>query len=132
VGDADAERAEAEFHKHERVEASQNEEVVREMARELEEVAGIKGDGAVGPEFPLRLPRSIDEGKRMIREAPDALREKARERIEKLPQPAQKAISLVQEAAGLAFVPLRLGWALAREVLQVPGAMIRILRHQEA
>ena len=132
VGDADAERAEAEFRKQERIEATQNEDVVREMARELEQAAGIKGDGAAGPEFPVRLPRSIEDGKRMIREAPDALREKARERLEKLPEPAQKAIGLFQEAAGLLFAPVRIGFALAREVLQVPGAMIRVLRHKEA
>src|SRR4051794_19409444 len=90
IGDADPERAEAEFRKHERLEASANEETVREMARELEKVSGVKGDGAIGPEFPMRVPRSVEEGKRMIREAPEALREKARERLERLPEGVRK------------------------------------------
>ena len=40
VGQADVERAEAEFRKHERVQAEENHEVVREMAAEIEKVAG--------------------------------------------------------------------------------------------
>src|SRR5260221_14388428 len=82
----------------------QNEETVREMARELEEVAGVR-DGAIGPEFPIRIPRSIEEGKRMVREAPGALREKARERLEELPEGAQKAIGIATDVAGLLFAP---------------------------
>ena len=132
IGDADAERAEAEFRKHDVMETAENAETVREMARELEQVAGVKGDGATGPEFPIRIPRSIEEGKRMVREAPGALREKARERLEELPERTQKLIGIATDVAGLLFAPLRIGFALAREVLRVPLAMIHVLRHGEA
>ena len=133
IGGADAERAEAQFRKQERVEADRNEEAVREMAKELEQAAGLaQGDGAIGPELPLRIPRSIAEGKRMIREAPDALREKARERLEKMPEPARKAAELAQVTAALFLLPLRIGYGIAREVLRVPGAMLRALRQREA
>lgn len=133
IGQAEPQRAEAELRKHERMEAERNEEAVREMAEKLEEAAGLKGtDGTVGPEVPLRIPRSIDEGKKLIREAPDALREKARERLEKLPEPAKRAVSMAQDVAGLVFAPVRIGFHLAREVFRVPMAMIRVLRNREA
>ena len=126
IGQAAPERAEAEFRKHERVEAERTEDVVREMAQKLDEVA----DGA--GEIPFRVPRSVDEGKRLIREAPDALREKARERLDQLPPPAKRALDLAQTAAGMIFAPMRFGLSLAREVLRVPAAMFRVLRHREA
>lgn len=129
IGQAEPARAEAEFRKHERVEAERTDDMVREMAEKLEEVAG---DSASGMEAPFRMPRSLDEGKRLIQEAPAALREKARERLENLPGPAQKAVELAQGAAGLLFAPLRIGMAVAREVLRVPAAMFRVLRHREA
>lgn len=128
VGDADAERAEAEFRKHDRLEAEQNAETVKEMARELENAAGLRTDGSMGPEIPFRIPRSIEEGKKIIREAPDAMREKARERIEKLPEPARKAVEIAGDLAGLAMIPVRLGWNIARDLLRVPFAMVRALR----
>jgi hypothetical protein len=104
--------------------------VVNEMAAELEELS--KKDGAIGPEIPLRIPRSVEEGKRLIREAPDVLREKARERLSHLPEPAQRAIQAAQEAAGLLFAPMRVGMHIARELLRVPLALVRALRHKEA
>lgn len=131
IGQTDGDRAEAELRKHERLEAEDNAEVVKEMARELEEAAGIRTDGAIGPELPFRIPRSIEEGKRLIREAPEAMREKARERIEKLPEPARKAIDIATSAAGLMMVPIRLGWNVARDLLRVPAAMLRVLRQRE-
>jgi hypothetical protein len=113
-------------------EGEQDRQAVREMARELEEMAGVRGDGAIGPEFPIRLPRSIEEGKRMVREVPDALREKARERLEELPEGVRKAIGIATDVAGLLFAPLRVGLALARELSRVPLAMLHVLRHKEA
>jgi len=132
VGEADPERAEAEFRKHERVQAEENREVVREMAAELEQAAGIKGDGAIGPEFPLRIPRSVDEAKEIAREVPDALREKARERLGKLPEPAQKALQVAESAAIVLFVPFRLGFRLALQVALLPLHILRGLRQREA
>lgn len=128
VGQADAERAEAEFRKHERLEAEQNAETVKEMARELEQAAGLRTNGSMGPEIPFRIPRSVEEGKKIIREAPELMREKARERIDKLPEPARKAIEIASDLAGLAMVPVRLGWNLARDVLRLPFAMLRAMR----
>jgi len=133
IGEAGPERAEAEFRKHERLEEERNVETVREMAKELEQVAGVsKGDGAIGPELPFRLPRSVEEGKRLIREAPDALRDKARERLEKMPEPAQKAILVAESMVQVMFAPMRIGWALARELMRLPVALLRVLRQQEA
>ena len=68
----------------------------------------------------------------MVREAPGALREKARERLEELPERTQKLIGIATDVAGLLFAPLRIGLALAREVLRVPLAMIHVLQHGEA
>ena len=132
VGQADVERAEAEFRKHDRLQAEENHEVVREMAAEIERAAGVKGDGALGPEFPLRLPRSLDDAKDMVRDLPDALRDKARERLGKLPEPAQKALRAVETAAVVLLIPVRLGLGIAREVVRLPFALFKGLRHREA
>jgi hypothetical protein len=132
VGAADAQRAEAEAQKRGRVEAEQEREVVREMADELEQAAGVKGDGAIGPEFPLRIPRSVDEAKEIAREAPEVLREKARERLEKLPQPAQKALHVAGSAASVLLAPLRFGLQIALEVVRLPLSVLRALREREA
>lgn len=132
IGEADAERAEAKFREHEKLTSERNADTVKEMASELEELAGVKQDGSMGPEIPFRIPRSVDEGRRMIREAPEKLREKARERLEKLPEPAQKAIGFAETVAGFALIPVRLGWGLARELFQVPLEMLRVLRQREA
>ena len=121
VGDADKDRA-----------VQQNAGTVKEMARELEEAAGLRGDGAAGPEIPFRIPRSIEEGKRMVREAPEAMREKARERLSSLPEPARKYVDLVGTVAGFAMVPVRLGWNIARDLVRLPFAMFRALREREA
>jgi hypothetical protein len=132
VGQADVERAEAEFRKHDRLQAEENHEVVREMAAEIERAAGVKGDGALGPEFPLRVPRSVEDAKDMVRDLPDALRDKARERLGKLPEPAQKALRAVETAAVVLLIPVRLGLGIAREVVRLPFALFKGLRHREA
>jgi hypothetical protein len=131
VGDADAERAEAEFRKHERVQAEENQEAVREMAAELEQAAGIKGDGAIGPEFPLRIPRTLDEAKEIARDVPEKLREKARERMGKLPEPAKQALRVTESAVAVLFVPIRLGFQIAREAFLLPFNILRSLRQRE-
>ncbi len=132
VGEADAERAESELRKHERVQAEANREAVREMATEFEDRATVKGDGAVGPGFPLRIPRSIGEAKEIARELPDALREKARERLRKIPEPAQQALQVAESAVVVLFVPLRFGFELAREAARLPLHILRGLRQREA
>jgi hypothetical protein len=133
IGDSDAERAEAEFRKRERVDAEQTREVVREMASELEAAAGVTpGDGAIGPEFPFRIPRSVEEARDMVREAPDRLREKARERLDRLPEPAQKALHVAEAAAAVLLIPVRAGLWLAREVVRLPFGVFRALREREA
>jgi hypothetical protein len=74
------------------------------------------------------MPKQTGKGKRLIREAPEALRDKARERLERLPQPAQKALHVAGAAAQVMLLPVRLGVRLAQEVLRVPLAMLRVLR----
>ena len=59
------------------------------------------------------------------------MREKARERLEKLPEPARKVIDLAGTLAGLAMVPVRLGYGIARDLLRVPMEMFRLLRQRE-
>ena len=132
IGEADAERAEAEFRKHQRQQADENREVVREMASEIERAAGVKGDGAIGPEFPLRMPRSIEEAKELVRDVPEALRDKARERIDKLPEPALKALQVAESALTVLVIPIRLGLRIAREVARLPFNILRGLRQREA
>ena len=133
VGDTDAERAEAEFRKHDRQQQEENREVVREMASELAAEAGVaRPDGATGWEVPFRMPRSIDEAKEIARELPDRLREKARDRLGKLPEPAQTALRAAESAAILLLVPVRIGLWLAREALSLPLTLLRNARHREA
>jgi len=132
VGGADAERAEADLHKHERLEAEQKREVVQEMVQELEQAAGVSGDGAIGPEFPFRIPRSVEEAKEIARDAPEVLREKAREQLERLPDTAQQAAHVARAAVNVLFAPLRFGMHLAREVVRLPFSVLRALRQREA
>ena len=119
IGDSDADRAEAEFRKHENLEN----ETVREMASEFEKLSE-KGAG----ETPFRVPRSVGEAKNVM----EKLREKAEQRLDGLPQPVQKAIHLGESVLGLMLVPVRFGVRLVRDVLSVPVAMFRILTRQEA
>ena len=107
VGGADAERAEAELRKHER-------------------------DRAIGPQFPLRIPRSVEEAKEIARDVPDALRDKARERLGRLPEPAKQAFEAAEAAATILFVPIRFGFEIARELARLPFNILRGLRQREA
>jgi hypothetical protein len=132
VGDAEPERAESELHKRERLQAEENREVVREMASEMEKTAGLRDDGAAGPEFPLRIPRSVEEAKEIVREAPDAFRDKARQRLENLPEPAQKVLHVAESALAVLFIPMRLGLSLAVELARLPLSILRGMRHREA
>jgi hypothetical protein len=132
VGQADGERAEARLQKHERLQGEEDREMAREMASELEQVAGLKGVGAVGPELCLRIPRSVGEAMEIVREAPEALRAKARERLQRFPQPAQKALHLARSAAVVLFAPLRLGLQIGREVVRLSFSVLRALRQREA
>ncbi len=131
IGQAEPQRAEAEARKQEHLEAERSQDTVHEMAAELEQFAGLKPPPAAA-EAPFRIPRSIDEGKRLFSEAPDALREKARARLEQLPDSAKAAMELAQSAAEILFVPVRLGLGIVRELVRLPAAMLRILRHREA
>lgn len=133
VGGAEKERAEAEFRKLDRQQEEESRETVREMANELRELANqAPSDGAFGAELPFRIPRSVEEAKTVVREAPDALREKARERLEQLPEPAQRLIQVARSAANVLLAPARIGLHLAREVLRIPFTVVDVLRHREA
>jgi hypothetical protein len=133
VGEAAPERAEAEFRKRDRQQQEQNREVVQEMAAELRDLsAGVPADGSLGAEIPFRIPRSVDEAKQVVREAPEALREKARERLDSLPEPARTAVQMAASTANILLAPARFGLHLAREILRLPFAVVGALRHREA
>src|SRR5207244_12042882 len=103
------------------------EEAVRQMASEFESLAE-QGDGAMGREIPFRIPRWVGE----VKDTMEKLREKAEERLDEMPEPVQRAISLGESILGLMLVPVRFGVRLARDALAVPAAMFRILTHREA
>jgi hypothetical protein len=133
VGDAAPERAEAEFQKRDRQQVEENREAVKEMAAELRDLsAGVPADGSMGAEIPFRIPRSVDEAKQVVRDAPEALREKARERLDRLPEPAKAALQLAATTANLLLAPARMGLHLAREIVRLPFTLVGALRHREA
>jgi hypothetical protein len=123
IGEAAPERAQAEAVKKERLAAEREQDVVQEMAQEFEEVAARSE---------LRVPRSIKEGKRLLNEGPELLREKAKERLDALPQPAHKLLELASTAISIAFAPARLGLRLLMNAVEVPVAVFHSLRRKEA
>ncbi|HEY2030354.1 MAG TPA: hypothetical protein VGH20_14210 [Myxococcales bacterium] len=123
IGEASQERAKAEEVKREHLEKEREQEVVREMAAKLDEVAAK-------PE--LRVPRSVEEGKRLLAEGPQILREKAQERLDNLPKPLNVAVELAQIAGTVALVPFRLGLRVVRGAVTFPAALFHALRRQEA
>jgi hypothetical protein len=133
VGDAAPERAEAEFRKRDKQQQEENREVVQEMAAELRDLsAGVPADGSLGAEIPFRIPRSVDEAKQVVRDAPEALREKARERLDNLPEPARTALEMAASVANMLLAPARIGLHVAREVIRLPFTVVGALRHREA
>jgi hypothetical protein len=78
------------------------------------------------------MPRSIEEAKELVRDVPDALRDKARERLDRLPEPALKALQVAESALTVLFIPMRLGLRIAREVARLPFNILRGLRQREA
>jgi hypothetical protein len=133
VGDAAPERAEAEFRKRDKQQQEENREVVQEMAAELRDLsAGVAADGSLGAEIPFRIPRSVDEAKQVVRDAPEALREKARERLDNLPEPARTALEMAASVANMLLAPARIGLHIAREVIRLPFTVVGALRHREA
>jgi hypothetical protein len=124
IGQSETERAEAEFRKQERLAGQRADDTVHAMAEKLEELAEKDQAG-------LRLPRSVAEGKQLLREGPEALREKARERLAQLPEPARNLVQRAEDIAALLFAPVRIGWAVAREIVRFPVGMLRALRERE-
>jgi hypothetical protein len=112
--------------KHERLKTERAQETVREMAAELEEMAGLKASHA------FQLPTSVEEGKRMLRELPDSLREKALERLEALPPQAKTALRFAESAGEMLLAPARVAVRIAGDFLRVPLALLKVLRHREA
>lgn len=133
VGDAAPERAEAELQKRDRQQQEENREVVQEMAAELRDLsAGVPADGSPGAEIPFRIPRSVDEARQVVRDAPEALREKARERLANLPEPARAALQRAASTANLLLAPARVGLGVAWAILRLPFTVVGALRHREA
>ncbi|HEX4383667.1 MAG TPA: hypothetical protein VH083_11980 [Myxococcales bacterium] len=123
IGSAAPERAEAEAVKQEHVAAAREQDVVHEMAEKLEEVAAK-------PE--LRIPRSVEEGKRMFEDGSEMLREKAQERLDGMARPAQKVLELGTAALSMLFAPARLGLRLVMGAVEIPAAIFHVLRRKEA
>jgi hypothetical protein len=123
VGSAEPERAEAEAVKEERVAAAREQDVVHEMAEKLEQEAAK-------PE--LRIPRSVEEGKRLLDEGSEMLREKAQERLDGMARPAQKVLELGTAALSLLFAPARIGLRLVMGAVEIPAAIFHVLRRKEA
>ena len=137
VGDAEPERAEAEFLKAANLAQAEEQTVVREMAETLKEEATS-----------LHTPTSIREGVELLKElrtpeAREELREKARERLEKMPdelreqvrkmpQPVQFAFQVAERTVELLRKPAGKAIKLVSDALRVPGALYKILTHREA
>jgi hypothetical protein len=123
IGSAAPERAEAEAVKQEHLAEAREQDVVHEMAGKLEEVAAK-------PE--LRIPRSVEEGKRMFDDGSEMLREKAQERLDGMARPAQKVLELGTAALSMLFAPARLGLRLVMGAVEIPAAIFHVLRRKEA
>jgi len=146
VGQADPDREQSRAVEDERIRRDQKElekEVVQEMARELEQVSGVAQppppaatqgpSGAERPReaVPFEMPTSVREGIDLLRrrgpEVLDALRAKAEQRLEQMPQPVKSAVRLTERAVGLALWPVRAGVHLVGRMLETPVALVRIL-----
>jgi hypothetical protein len=146
VGQAEADRAQSRAVEQARIERDHRElekEVVREMASELEQMAGLAQPAAstsapreqtASEPTHIRPPQSqgsvrdtIDLLRRGAPEALDALRAKAEERLERMPWPVKSAIHLTERAFGLALWPVRTSVHLMGRVLETPAALLRIL-----
>ena len=57
IGEAEPERAEAEFRKHERLQGEENREIVQEMAAELKDLASSETESA--PQAGMQLARQV-------------------------------------------------------------------------
>jgi len=78
-----------------------------------------------------RESRTVDEAMEIARDVPEKLREKARERMGKLPEPAKQALRVAESAVAVLFVPIRLGFHIAREAVLLPFHILRSLRQRE-
>lgn len=137
VGDAEPERAEAEFRKADRMAREGENSVVREMAEQLDEEANRLSPPASfreGVEMlkELRTPEAREELREKARRRLDRMPDEIRARVKQMPQPVQFAVELAERAANLAMKPIQRGVKLVSEVLRVPGALYRILTHHEA
>ncbi len=126
VGDAEPDRAEAEFQKIDHQMQEENREVVREMADQLEKEANA-----------LHRPTSLREGVDMLLElrSPETreqLRAKARERLAAMPEPVQFALATAERLTNLMMRPVVRGARLVSDALSVPAALFRVLTHREA
>ena len=135
IGQAEPERKEAEQVKHAHVEkdaAKLEGEVVREMAREFEQQAGLRPPHKAANEERTGL---IGRGMSLFEEARDdlphlleSLRHKAEERLAGLPTPLRRVVHRGEQAATLLVAPARIGFALARELLKAPLHLVENLR----
>jgi hypothetical protein len=146
VGQAEPDREQSRAVEQQRIRRDQerlDEEVVRDMTQELEQMAGVaeppppaaaqgeQASAATGQEAPrFEIPGSLREAVEMIRQhgpaALEALRAKAEQRLEQMPAPVKTAVRLTERAMGIAFWPVRAGAQLFGRMLETPAALIRI------
>jgi hypothetical protein len=159
IGESAKERAEAEQHKQgqaKKEKQRQQDETVREMAREFEEEAGLrpsetlaedrrngataKGEATATNNATATGARKglLGRGMRLLEDTRDemprlleALRLKAEERLAGMPRPFKQAVHRAEQAAALLAAPARVGVALARELLRAPMRILGSLRRRE-
>jgi hypothetical protein len=136
VGDAakDRERSRAvEEQRMERDRVEMEQDVVREMEQEFEQVAGI-GQQDSKPfadvlNFPR--PRSFRQGFEILRDrgpaAFEILRSKAEQRLATMPAPVKGAVRVSERAFGFLAAPVRVGVHLVADALRTPAQMLRLL-----
>ena len=151
IGGAEPERKEAERVKREHVEEAEQKldsEVVREMAREFEEQAGLRtaheapagerkdpGERKVAGRSKGLIERGLGLAAAVREELPDlleSLRHKAEERLAGLPPSVRRVVHRGEQAAALLLAPARIGFALARELLKAPLHLVGNLRRRAA
>jgi len=134
VGDAekDRERSRAvEAERRERDRAGIEQDVVREMEEEFEQVAGIAQDKRLADVLNFPRPRSFRQGFEILRDrgpaAFEILRAKAEERLAAMPAPVKSAVRASERAFGLLAAPVRVGVHLIADALRTPAQMLRLL-----
>jgi hypothetical protein len=135
VGDAAQDRERSRVVEQQRMQrdrAEVEQDVVREMEQEFEQVAGIGQDSRPFADvlnFPR--PRSFRQGFEILRDrgpaAFEILRSKAEQRLATMPGPVKGAVRVSERAFGFFAAPVRVGVHLVADALRTPAQMLRLL-----